>query len=229
MHNFCMQQVIYWMPGMAASSKIFERIQLDENLYQSCFLEWELPIENESLRAYAARMCEKIMHPNPILIGVSFGGILVQEMAKVIPTSQVIIISSVKCNQELPPPMQLAKKTKVHKLLPTGIFTNLSVLTKFAFGDYVKQRVKLYEIYLARKEKAYLDWAIDQVVNWDREVPDANVVHIHGDKDEVFPAKYLMPYTQVKGGTHLMILNRFRWFNENLPKILPPPFLPENN
>jgi esterase/lipase len=33
---------------------------------------------------------------NPVLIGVSFGGILVQEMAKHIDARKVIIISSVK-------------------------------------------------------------------------------------------------------------------------------------
>jgi hypothetical protein len=38
----------------------------------------------ETLVSYAKRMCEKVTHPNPVLIGVSFGGILVQEMSKII-------------------------------------------------------------------------------------------------------------------------------------------------
>ena len=28
------------------------------------------------------------------------------------------------------------------------------------------------------------------------------------------------PFIVVKGGTHIMILNKFRWLNENLPKII---------
>jgi esterase/lipase len=45
---------------------------------------------------YAKRIAKKIKRENPVLIGVSFGGILVQEMAKHINTRKVIIISSVK-------------------------------------------------------------------------------------------------------------------------------------
>jgi thioesterase domain-containing protein len=37
---------------------------------------------DESLDEYAKRIAEKIKLENPVLIGVSFGGILVQEMAK---------------------------------------------------------------------------------------------------------------------------------------------------
>ena len=70
------------MPGLAASPKIFERIQLPEDTFEMHLLEWFLPEQNESLEAYAKRMTLKIKHENPVLIGVSFGGILVQEMAR---------------------------------------------------------------------------------------------------------------------------------------------------
>ena len=65
-------------------------------------LEWELPLDNESLSEYAQRISKKVTHKNPVLIGVSFGGILVQEMAKFLEVSKVIIISSVKSNLEFP-------------------------------------------------------------------------------------------------------------------------------
>ena len=72
---------VYFMPGLAASSLIFERIDLPQELFEVHFLDWELPVGEESLAEYAKRMSEKITAPNPVLIGVSFGGILVQEMA----------------------------------------------------------------------------------------------------------------------------------------------------
>lgn len=66
----------------------------------------------------------------------------------------------------------------------------------------------------------YLDWAVEQVVLWDRTKIDESVIHIHGDQDEVFPIKYIANCRVVKGGTHIMILNKFKWLNENLPKII---------
>ena len=73
---------VYFMPGLAASATIFERIALPEAVFEMIPLEWEIPLEMESLANYAQRIAEKITRPNPVLVGVSFGGILVQEMAK---------------------------------------------------------------------------------------------------------------------------------------------------
>ena len=109
------------MPGMAANPKIFENIQLDAAVFDLHYLSWDLPNKNESLQSYAARIAQRITHKNPVLVGVSFGGILVQEIAKIIAVRKIIIISSVKSTQELPKKMIFAKHTKIHKFLPTQI------------------------------------------------------------------------------------------------------------
>jgi hypothetical protein len=58
------------------------------------------------------------------------------------------------------------------------------------------------------------------VILWDRTVVDDEVVHIHGDMDDVFPIRYIGDCTVVKGGTHVMILNKYKWLNANLPAII---------
>ncbi|MFT4670592.1 MAG: hypothetical protein ACI9HJ_002174 [Ulvibacter sp.] len=65
-----------------------------------------------------------------------------------------------------------------------------------------------------------MEWAVEKVILWDRAVPDESVVHIHGDMDDVFPIKYIQGCTVVKGGSHIMILNKYRWFNANLAAII---------
>lgn len=208
------------MPGLAASSLIFERIVLPEDSFEILLLEWEIPLDKESLTNYAKRISRKIKHKNPVLIGVSFGGILVQEMAKHIETRKVIIVSSVKSNLEFPRRMKIAKTTKAYKLIPMSLILNIENLTKFSFGAKINNRIKLYEKFLFVRDIRYLDWAVKQVILWDRTVVDENVIHIHGDADEVFPIKYIKNCIVVKGGTHIMILNKYKWLNENLPKII---------
>jgi pimeloyl-ACP methyl ester carboxylesterase len=211
---------VYFMPGLAASSLIFERIDLPQELFEVHFLDWELPVGEESLAEYAKRMSEKITAPNPVLIGVSFGGILVQEMAAFLNPQKVIIISSVKSNLEFPRRMKIAKTTKAYKLIPTSIFSNIEKLSTFSFGKSIAQRLKLYERYLSVRDVQYLDWAIERIVLWDRILVDKTVVHIHGDADEVFPMEYISECIVVKGGTHVMILSKYKWLNENLPAII---------
>jgi esterase/lipase len=208
------------MPGLGASSSIFERITLPKDAFEVHLLEWFQPENQETLTNYAKRMSINIVHDNVVLIGVSFGGILVQEMSQFLNLRKLIIVSSVKSNKEFPNRMKFAKTTRAYKLLPTSLLDDVEKLVKYSFGDVMKQRVKLYEKFLHLRNKEYLDWAIEQVVCWDRVTIDPSVIHIHGDKDEVFPSKNIKSFINVKGGTHLMILNRFRWFNQNLPKII---------
>lgn len=211
---------VYMMPGLAASSTIFESIVLPVAIFEIVLLEWEIPLGKETLVEYAQRITKKIIHPNPVLIGVSFGGILVQEMAKFIDARKVIIISSVKTNLEFPRRMKVAKTTKAYQLIPTNLIANVESLSKFSFGTTIDKRLKLYEKFLRVRDKRYLDWAVEQIILWDRTIVDESVIHIHGDQDDVFPIKYIRNCIVVKGGSHVMILNKYKWFNENLPKII---------
>ncbi|MCK0109316.1 alpha/beta hydrolase [Flavobacteriaceae bacterium S0825] len=211
---------VYFMPGMAANPSIFEHIQLPKEEYRVHLLEWFVPNLNETLEEYAKRMAEKIEYDNVILLGVSFGGVLVQEMSKFLNLKKLIIVSSVKNKHELPKRMKLAKITKAYKLLPTQFVSNFESFAKYTFGETIKKRVNLYKKYLSVNDKRYLDWAIHNMICWEQDEVISNIIHIHGDKDPVFPIKNISDSIIVKGGTHIMIINKYKWFNENLPKLI---------
>ncbi|WP_242203671.1 alpha/beta fold hydrolase [Aestuariivivens insulae] len=211
---------VYLMPGMAASPKIFEYIQLPVDQFELHYLEWIIPVDNEPIADYALRMASFVKHDNIVLLGVSFGGVLVQEMSKHILVRKLIIVSSVKSMYELPKTMVLAKKSKAYKLLPTQLVSNIELVAKYAMGEYVQKRLDMYKMYLSVNDPKYLKWAITNMLCWEQIEVIPNIVHIHGDKDTVFPIKHIDNCIIVKGGTHIMILNKHRWFNENLPRII---------
>lgn len=211
---------VYFMPGMAANPSIFKHIALPKERFEQHLLEWFVPQKGATISEYALEMTKFIHHKNPVLIGVSFGGLLVQEMAKHIATKKVVVVSSVKHESELPKRMLFAKYTKVHKLLPTGLVNNVELLAKYAFGETIPNRLKLYEEYLSIRDKYYIDWSIDQIVNWKCTFCPECIVHIHGEKDAVFPIGNITDCIPVKNGTHTMIIHRAKWFNEHLPKII---------
>ncbi len=209
------------MPGLAASPAIFENIKLDKNEFEVVLLEWKIPFKGESLQDYAKRIADDITRSNPVIIGVSFGGILVQEISKIISVRKTIIISSVKSSKEFPTTFKLAKLTYIYKIFPTTILQNIeSYIPDSINNKYLKGRKGLYKKFLSVRDKLYLEWSIEQVVLWDRAEPDPDVIHIHGSKDEVFPIKYIPNCIVVEGGTHIMVINRFRWFNEKLPDLI---------
>lgn len=206
---------IYCMPGLGASPKIFEHLQLPEDQFEIHLLAWKVPISlEESIQDYARRMCNDIKHERPVLLGVSFGGMLVQEMSKIIAVRHTIIVSSVKTHHELPNRLKLAKATKAYKLFPTWLVENFEEYTKYFLGDYLKKRAELYKMYLSVRNKLYMEWAIYNVLHWRQDTPIDNLTHIHGLEDNVFPIKYLKEYIPIKKGTHVMILMKAKTISQ---------------
>lgn len=97
-------------------------------------------------------------------MGVSFGGILVQEMSKHIATQKVIIISSVRSNAEFPRRMKIGKTTKAYKLIPMKLILNIENLAKFYFGKEINKRILLYEKFLDVRDLNYLQWALETLI-----------------------------------------------------------------
>jgi len=211
---------VYLMPGMAANPSIFEHIRLPKALFEIHLLEWIIPNPNESIEDYAKRLAKNVQHNNSVLLGVSFGGIIVQEMSKYLNLKKLLIVSSVKSKHELPKRMKIAKRTKAYKLIPIRLLSNVDALVKYAFGETTTKRIELYKKHLSVIDKCYLNWAIDQMVCWEQDEPMPDIIHIHGEKDRIFPIYNIMDCLVVKGGTHIMIINKYKWFNENLPKLI---------
>ncbi|QKX06263.1 alpha/beta hydrolase [Aquimarina sp. TRL1] len=211
---------IYFVPGMAADVSIFEFIKLPEDSFKIHVIPWKIPYKKESMGHYAKRMSEEVKHDNCVLVGVSFGGVVAQEMSKFLKLKKLIIISSVKSKHEFPKRMKFVKKIKMYRAFPTAIVSKIENWEKYAFGDFSKKRAKMYQKYLSIKDKQYLDWALEKMICWEQEEPPRELVHIHGDHDIVFPISNIKDCITVENGTHVMIVNRAKWFNEHLPEII---------
>ncbi len=211
---------LYFIPGLAANTRIFEYLNLPDgwNLH---YLDWMPPeSKSETLDHYARRMAERVNDPQGILVGVSFGGVVVQEMEKYLDPKRIIIISSIKSKFEMPARMRFAGYTGAHRILPTGLISHIEKYEKYAFGNLLKKRVKLYKKYLGIRDDNYLQWAIHRIVTWDREHPGDGIVHIHGTADAVFPAKNIRNFIPVENGTHIMILNKARTISKILTQVI---------
>lgn len=212
---------LYFVPGMAANSKIFEHIQLDTTKYECHFLEWKIPTsKDESIQAYALRMCGEITHENPVLIGVSFGGLIVQEMSKHIATKKTILISSVKTNLEFPKRLKFALLSKAYKLFPAKFMENLDSYIDYFLGDFQQKKIEAYKKFMSVRNAEYLHWAIYTLLHWRQTETLPNTSHIHGTNDSVFPSKYIDNFTPIEGGTHAMILTKGKKISSEIEKIL---------
>src|SRR5689334_2348901 len=103
---------VFFLSGLGADKTVFQF--LDFSAYKPIFIDWIPPKKNESLRDYAFRVKEKFLHDHAMIVGLSFGGMLATEIAKLFPSSKAILISSSKTKSELPPFYNTGKYLPFH-------------------------------------------------------------------------------------------------------------------
>lgn len=195
---------IYLISGLGADERVFEPLSLPRDHMH--FLKW-IPVEKgETMEAYAKRLASQINHPEPILIGVSFGGMMAVEIANVIPVKKLILISSASSRNEIPFYYRVAGFLRLHQLIPTTLLKRANQMTYWFFGITEPSHKNLLRDILHQTDSKFLKWALHQIVTWKRSTANNKVVHIHGDRDHILPIHYSKADKVVNGGGHLMTL-----------------------
>ena len=200
-------KTIFCISGLGADEKAFSKLQLEG--YRLQVIQWKQPLKNESLEAYAARMRQEIDEPNPVLMGLSFGGMVSVEIAKQIPVQKIIIISSIKSAQELPLWMRTVARLKLNKIVPVRSNYKLTSFIQNHFLGISTPEEKALVAQSRRKANThYIQWSVDKIVNWKNTWRPPVIIHIHGDNDKMFPIKNIHADYVVKHGGHFMIMNK---------------------
>lgn len=209
---------IYCISGFGADERVFGKFKFPD--HEVHFIKWIIPEKQESIGSYAKKLIKQIHHDNPILIGLSFGGIMCIEIARHIPTEFIIIISSIKSNSELPLWMQLSGKLKLNRLFPMRSYKVLQPLQNYNLGITTKEEKELVYTYRKNINPVYSNWAVNVILNWKNNIIPQNLYHIHGDKDRLFSRIKNKPDYIIPKGGHLMILNKSAEVNECINSIL---------
>jgi pimeloyl-ACP methyl ester carboxylesterase len=200
------QKRVYVFSGLGADERIFKHIEFYP--FEPIFVKWIPPFKNEDLKSYAGRILVQIPEVKPFLIGVSFGGIMAIEVAKLISTEKIVLISSAKTRKEIPFYFRIAGFLNIHKLIPTRALKKGENLNNWLFGANNKEDRQLLKEILADTDSRFFEWAIDRIAHWQNRIIPSNLRHIHGIKDKIFPIKYIHCDFRVLDGGHLMTLNK---------------------
>lgn len=209
---------IYCISGFAADEKVFTHLNFGENTFH--FIPWKTPHPEESITSYAHRMRKEISEPNPVLVGLSFGGMMSVEISKEMPVEKIILISSISTYYEMPWFMKVAGKLRLNKITPLRPYSFLEGLENYTLSAITPEEKQLVREYRKNLDFHYSDWAINQVLNWKNKWYPPNLIHIHGSKDHIFPVRYVKADYVINGGGHLMLMNKATEVNEILKKVL---------
>lgn len=218
-----MQKKIYFISGLGADESAFVALELPG--IERVYLNWMEPLKGERIEQYAFRMAERITEPNPIIVGLSFGGMMAMEIAKLINVQQIILISSAKTRKELPPYFTACRFIPMHRILPLQSIALNTKLMSFFFGARNKLQQEKLKAIIQNTIRGFNAWAVNEVVNWKNETIQAPVFHLHGNADHLLPHRYLQADVLIEGGDHFMVFHKAKVVSEyilaNIHKVDP--------
>jgi pimeloyl-ACP methyl ester carboxylesterase len=205
---------VYIISGFGADKRVFQNIEFGKHTPH--FIDWKIPHTRESLKAYSRRMMQEIQHPDPVLIGLSFGGMIAIEIAKQMNVAKIILISSVKKRAELPASLRLLARTKLNQLINLRPYSFLERWENYNLGLKTEDQKELVREYRKNIDLHYTNWGINQIINWQNAEVPKNIFHLHGSKDHIFPIKNINDVQVIEGGGHMMVMNRADEINKIL-------------
>jgi hypothetical protein len=193
----------YFLSGLGADKRAFKHIKVPDK-YKPVHIDWIAPEESENIQSYVRRLSKIIDDSEPfILIGLSFGGIIACELAKITHPQKLILISSVSSHTEIPYVYRLVGKYSLDKYLPYTYMLKANTTLFWLFGPLTREAKTLLGNIIQDTDRHFFKWAISQIIRWKNETKPANLLQLHGKKDKIFwnsNAKYY-----INGGGHFMV------------------------
>ncbi|MBL7703848.1 MAG: alpha/beta hydrolase [Ferruginibacter sp.] len=199
-------KTIYCISGLGADERAFSKLKVDG--YELRVIPWLMPEKNETIEQYAERMRAGIAEEKPVLMGLSFGGMICTEIAKQVPVDKIIIISSIKSSKEIPFWMKAVATLKLNKIVPLRSTRLTQPIQNKMLGVQSEEEKTLVASLRKKVDLPYTNWAVHQALNWKNDWKHPNIYHIHGDKDNMFPIKNIKADYTIKNAGHFMIMNR---------------------
>ncbi|MFV0419443.1 MAG: alpha/beta hydrolase [Dysgonomonas sp.] len=199
---------VYFISGMCYSCCVFDKLKLPKG-FKKVYIEWHIPHPGESLTEYTREMAKCIEKSKPfVLVGYSFGAVIIQEMNKFLTPQKSIIISSFKSEEEIPALFRAVRMTNLVERVPMRIYSSTEFITN-AFNRFVYQMstAELSEV-MTYVDPIYIKWAMKQITEWKPENKFQYLYHIHGTMDQIFPYEQIRNAFPVENGDHLMVLKK---------------------
>ncbi|MDB5251081.1 MAG: hypothetical protein JWP27_250 [Flaviaesturariibacter sp.] len=197
---------VYFISGLGADRRVFARLALGAHAIHH--LDWIPFARGESLASYARRLSAGIEQGQPYaIVGLSLGGMLAAEMASLLRPRLTILLSSAPTADRLPPWLRWIGWLRLQRLVPDAVYGWTNPFVHWIFGVRTNEEKALFRSIVRDADPVFVRRAIEATLYWNRKDRPAGIVHLHGDRDRLLPARYARPDRLVRGGGHLMVFS----------------------
>lgn len=198
---------IVFISGLGANELAFSKI--GSLKYEKIIANWIPNHGNESITEYAKRFIKEYrIKSSDILAGLSFGGVLAQEISKIQGNSSIILISSFKRRSHLNYPFRLALNIGLYRIQLIRIPILEDLIAKFLNSGNKESSLVLCDM-LKKSDYELMNWSIRKIAEIKDDdyatIPTFNIV---GTKDRIIRQWSNESNYLVMGGSHFMIYDK---------------------
>jgi len=199
---------IFCIPGLGLDHRLFKKLSIPSA--ELHFIDWVKPEENEDIEAYAKRLAEDLKNEEPFsLLGVSLGGIMSIEIARLLKVEKLFLISTVKNSSEKPKYMSWLDKLPSRNQTAARFAIDASIALKPFYDNADEEGNRLFHDMIKSADIDFINWGVHQIAKWNfEEEINCTYVHLHGTDDLIFPIKNIDQAITIKKGTHFMVYNQ---------------------
>ncbi len=202
------------IPGMGADERLFGPQSAGGLSFEVA--RFPIPEPHDDMAAYAARVARTVDLSGPCIIGgVSFGGMVACELARLCNAQSVLLIASCRGSDCIPgyyAPVEWLSRLVPDALIQrrceasSRMLAQLELLTDEQYQLIRDMSLNVPVIFLRRVAKMILKW------RGARSMP-CPVFQIHGGKDRIIPPQRVQPDEVIPEGGHLINLKHAEQVN----------------
>jgi len=196
---------LYCISGLGIDQTPFEFLDINPE-FELVYVKWIEPKKRETLPEYALRLAEIIDESEPFaLLGLSFGGMISIEIAKVKKPVKLILLSSIPNPNQMPWFYKLGNAFRVYAWFPFEFAKQKRRLIYKVFGIKGQAHKRLMDGVMEKTDSNFLRWAIRAILTWKND-EDVHHYRIHGTNDKILPLSNCEIDFVVEKGTHFMVV-----------------------
>ncbi len=196
---------IYFISGLGADKRAFRKLAFPPE-FELIYLDWIVPLKDESLEEYAIRLSLAIdTSVGFYLVGLSFGGMIATEIAKKLKPIHTFLISSAPTFKQIPWYFKMMGKFRLQKMITISLIKQARFILPTLLGGKTHEEKFLLKKLILESDPAFMKWALNSILEWKNTDRPKNLTHIHGTKDITLPARYCQPDVIIQDGGHFMV------------------------
>lgn len=215
------------IPGMGADARLFLPQRADGLDFE--VPDFPVPAPDDDMQSYAARIRDALQLDGPcVLGGVSFGGMVACELARLCSPRCVLLIASCRSGAAIARYYRLVEL--FGRLLPDAVVRKRAVASSRMLAKLESLTQEQYQLIRAMSIDVpvpFIRRVGHMILNWkaDPELP-VSVHHIHGGKDRIISLRRVDPDEVIPDGGHLINLTHAHEVNAFIRRHLQQPVAP---